>query len=149
MKLNIINDYNSKTSYNIDSFKKLLKKILSDYKITEAKLSIILSNRKLLNKLKKNYFKLDHFTDVIVFNLEEENEPIDGEIYISVDDVLQNSILYKESFHDEFKRVLIHGVLHLLGFEDSTMDKKKEMTILENKYISYRLKDHLIENIIC
>ncbi len=149
MKLNIINDYNSKTSYNIDSFKKLLKKILSDYKITEAKLSIILSNRKLLNKLKKNYFNLDHFTDVIVFNLEDKNEPIDGEIYISVDDVLQNSILYKESFHNEFKRVLIHGVLHLLGFEDSTIDKKKEMTILENKYIAYRLKDYLIENAIC
>tara|TARA_B100001142_G_C14236219_1_gene617436 strand:+ start:241 stop:690 length:450 start_codon:yes stop_codon:yes gene_type:complete len=149
LKLNIINDYNSKTSYNIDSFKKLLKKILSDYKITEAKLSIILSNRKLLNKLKKNYFNLDHFTDVIVFNLEDKNEPIDGEIYISVDDVLQNSILYKESFHNEFKRVLIHGVLHLLGFEDSTIDKKKEMTILENKYIAYRLKDYLIENAIC
>lgn len=149
MKLNIINDYNSKASYNINSFKKLLKKILSDYKITEAKLSIILSNRKLLNKLKQNYFNLDHFTDVIVFNLEDENKPIDGEIYISLDDVLQNSILYKESFNNEFKRVLIHGVLHLLGFEDSTIDKKKEMTILENQYITYELKNHLIENIIC
>jgi rRNA maturation RNase YbeY len=149
LKLNIINDYNSKASYNINSFKKLLKKILSDYKITEAKLSIILSNRKLLNKLKQNYFNLDHFTDVIVFNLEDENKPIDGEIYISLDDVLQNSILYKESFNNEFKRVLIHGVLHLLGFEDSTIDKKKEMTILENQYITYELKNHLIENIIC
>ena len=149
MKLNIINDYNSKASYNINSFKKLLKKILNDYKITEVKLSIILSDRKLLNKLKKNYFNLDHFTDVIVFNLEDENKPIDGEIYISLDDVLQNSILYKESFNNEFKRVLIHGVLHLLGFEDSTIDKKKEMTILENQYITYELKNHLIVNIIC
>ena len=45
-------------------------------------LSIILSNKNLLNKLKKDYFNLDQYTDVIVFNLENENEPIDGEIYI-------------------------------------------------------------------
>ena len=149
MKLHIINDYNPQLYYNIDSFKKLLKNVLNDYKITEANLSIILSNKNLLNKLKKDYFHLDHFTDVIVFNLEDYEKPIDGEIYISIDDVLQNSKLYEKSFNNEFKRVLIHGVLHLLGLEDSTINQKKEMTKLENKYIICKLPNRLIENIKC
>ena len=147
MKLNIINDYNPKLSYNLKSFKKLVKKILNDYSITDIKLSIILSNKNLLNKLKKDYFNVDQYTDVIVFNLENKNEPIDGEIYLSIDDVLFNSKKYLKTFDNELKRVVIHGVLHLLGFEDSNKNKKKEMTELEEKYILYKLPNSLIETI--
>ena len=147
MKLNIINDYNSKLSYNQNSFKILIKNIINDYNIKDIKLSIILSNKKLLNELKKDYFNLDHFTDVIVFNLEDLDKPIDGEIYISIDDVLDNSRLYLKTFDNEFKRVLIHGVLHLLGFEDSSKKQKKQMTELEDKYISKKLPDTLIQAI--
>ena len=129
MKLNIINDYNPKLSYNQDSFKTLIENIINDYNIKDIKLSIILSNKNLLNKLKKDYFNLDHFTDVIVFNLEDSDKPIDGEIYISIDDVLDNSKLYLKTFDNEFKRVLIHGVLHLLGFEDSSKKQKKRNKI--------------------
>ena len=147
MKLNIINDYHPKLTYNLKSFKKLVKKILNDYSMTDIKLSIILSNKNLLNKLKKDYFNLDQYTDVIVFNLENENEPIDGEIYLSIDDVLFNSKKYLKTFDNELKRVVIHGVLHLLGFEDSNENKKKEMIELEEKYILYKLPDSLIDTI--
>ena len=144
MKLNIINDYNPKLTYNLNSFKKITKKILNDFNVKDINLSIILSNKNLLNKLKKDYFNLDHFTDVIVFNLEDENEDIDGEIYISIDDVLSNSKKYLKTFDNEFKRVLIHGILHLLGFEDSNKKQKQEMTKLEEKYIVYELTDNFI-----
>ena len=97
--------------------------------------------RFLLNKLKKNYFNVDQFTDVIAFNLEDENESIDGEIYISIDDVLNNADKYEQSFNLEFKRVLIHGALHLLGFEDNTDEKKSIMTKLENKYMALDNED--------
>ncbi len=144
MKLNIINDYNPKLTYNLNSFKKITKKILNDFNVKDINLSIILSNKNLLNKLKKDYFNLDHFTDVIVFNLEDKNEDIDGEIYISLDDVLSNSKKYLKTFDNEFKRVLIHGILHLLGFEDSNKKQKQEMTKLEEKYIVYELTDNFI-----
>ena len=144
MKLNIINDYNPKLTYNLNSFKKITKKILNDFNVKDINLSIILSNKNLLNKLKKDYFNLDHFTDVIVFNLEDKNEDIDGEIYISIDDVLSNSKKYLKTFDNEFKRVLIHGILHLLGFEDSNKKQKQEMTKLEEKYIVYELTDNFI-----
>ena len=79
-------------------------------------------------------------TDHAPHTLEEKNNPIDGEVYISIDDVLENSIEYKENFNVEFKRILIHGILHLLGYIDDTSDKKKLMTDQENKYIKLNSK---------
>jgi len=60
---------------------------------------------------------------------------IDGEIYISIDDVKENSKKYSQTFNNEFKRVIIHGILHLLGFKDDSVKKKNIMNKLENKYI--------------
>ena len=134
--INIINDYGDNISPHKIRIKKILENLFKDQKILEAKLSIILSNKFLLNKLKKNYFNIDQFTDVIAFNLEDKNEPVDGEVYISIDDVLDNAHRYKEPFNLEFKRVLIHGTLHLLGFEDNTNENKTIMTKLEDKYIA-------------
>ena len=134
--ISILNDYNKNISFNSSSIETIIKKILSKYNISDASISIILSNKTLLNKLKKDYFNLNHFTDVIAFNLEEKGEPLDGEVYISIDDVSENSKEYRVDFNDEFKRVIIHGVLHLIGFEDNTKQAKKEMTTLENSYMT-------------
>ena len=60
---------------------------------------------------------------------------IDGEVYISIDDVIDNAKIYKKSFDDEFKRVLVHGLLHLIGYNDDTVKQKEDMRILEDKYI--------------
>ena len=139
--INIINDYGDNISPHKTCIKETLENLFKDQKKSEAKVSIILSNKFLLNKLKKNYFNADQFTDVIAFNLENENEPIDGEVYISIDDVLDNAHRYKESFNLEFKRVLIHGILHLLGFEDNTNENKTIMTKLEDKYIALNNED--------
>tara|TARA_Y100000994_G_scaffold111073_1_gene91308 strand:+ start:285 stop:731 length:447 start_codon:yes stop_codon:yes gene_type:complete len=141
--ISILNDYNKNISFNSSSIETIIKKILSKYNISDASISIILSNKTLLNKLKKDYFNLNHFTDVIAFNLEEKGESLDGEVYISIDDVSENSKEYKVDFNDEFKRVIIHGVLHLIGFEDNTKQAKKEMTTLENSYMTF-IKEKLI-----
>ena len=134
--INIINDYKNNLDYNEDSIKSLFKNILMDYNHKSANISIILSNQKLLNELKQQYFDVDQYTDVIAFNLEDKNEDIDGEVYVSIDDILENSIEYKTEFNEEFSRILIHGCLHLLGFDDKSDIEKKEMTELENKYLS-------------
>ena len=134
--INIINDYKNNLDYNEDSIKSLFKNILIDYNQKSASISIILSNQKLLNELKKQYFNADQYTDVIAFNLEDKNDDIDGEVYVSIDDILENSIEYKTEFNEEFSRILIHGCLHLLGFDDKSDIQKKVMTELENKYLS-------------
>jgi probable rRNA maturation factor len=144
--ITVINDYGDTISVNDLLIKKNLENLFQDQQVSDAKVSIILSNKFLLNQLKKNYFKVNQFTDVIAFNLEDENDPIDGEVYISIDDVLDNAKKYEQSFNLEFKRVLVHGTLHLLGFEDNTKENKSIMTQLENKYIA--LDDENIISII-
>ena len=139
--INIINDYGNKISFKTKLINQLIENLLFKHDILDAKISIILSNKILLNKLKKDYFNLNHFTDVIAFNLEQEGNPLDGEIYISIDDVLENSEQYKVTFNDEFKRVIIHGLLHLLGFKDETNKQKNEMTQLENINMTFILEE--------
>ena len=135
--INITNDYGNKISFKKKLIKNLIENLVFKHNIVDAHISIILSNKILLNKLKKDYFNLNQFTDVIAFNLEGEGEPLDGEIYISIDDVFENSEQYKVTFNNEFKRVIIHGILHLLGFKDETNKQKSEMTKLENINIAF------------
>ena len=135
--IEVTNDYNSNLSYDIKSIKYLFEQVFNKENIHSAKLSLILSDRKYLNELKKEYFGLDYFTDVIAFNLNEKNENINGEIYVSIDDVILNSKQFNESINQEFKRIIIHGLLHVIGYNDDTDKNKNNMTKLENKYMSF------------
>ena len=135
--IEVTNDYNSNLSYDRKSIKYLFEQVFNKENIHSAKLSLILSDRKYLNELKKEYFGLDYFTDVIAFNLNEKNEDINGEIYVSIDDVILNSKQFNESINQEFKRIIIHGLLHVIGYNDDTDKNKNNMTKLENKYMSF------------
>ncbi len=135
IQIDISNDYNGSLSYDKQIIINLLTNTLKSENFNFAKISIILSNKEYIRKLKKEYFNVDVYTDVIAFNLEDDDENLDGELYISIDNVLENSKIYNVSLDDEFKRVLIHGVLHLVGYNDSNDKEKKNMTMLENKYI--------------
>jgi rRNA maturation RNase YbeY len=135
IEINISIDYKPSLSYNSNNIKRLSKKVLTSENFPKGKISIILSNREYLNKLKKDYFNIDVYTDVIAFNLEDKNDCLDGEIYISIDDVLENSKIFSKSINDEFARILIHGILHLLGYDDKTELQKDKMSQLENHYL--------------
>tara|TARA_Y100000994_G_scaffold245829_1_gene248062 strand:+ start:1220 stop:1663 length:444 start_codon:yes stop_codon:yes gene_type:complete len=132
---NIINDYNEKLLFDISLVNQLVNSVFLGEGQSKAELNIILTNRETLSSLKKQYFNVDQFTDVIAFNLEDKDEDIEGEVYISIDDVLENSKTFSVTFNNEFKRVLIHGVLHLLGYDDHEEDDIKIMRDLEQKYL--------------
>ena len=135
ISINILNDFNIELSYKKQLIDNCVKEILISKKINNAEISIILTDKEYLSKLKKTYFKVDQYTDVIAFNLEDENEDIDGEIYISIDNVLDNSKIFNTTFSNEFSRVLIHGVLHLMGYNDDNESNIKKMRALEDKYL--------------
>ena len=135
ISINILNDFNIELSYEKQLIDNCIKEILISKKINNAEISIILTDKEYLSKLKKTYFKVDQYTDVIAFNLEDENEDIDGEIYISIDNVLDNSKIFNTTFSNEFSRVLIHGVLHLMGYNDDNESNIKKMRALEDKYL--------------
>ena len=85
--------------------------------------------------MKKEYFKKNVYTDVIAFNLNEDNEELDGELYLSFETIKNNAALYNQSLENEIKRVVAHGLLHLIGYEDNNSARKKEMTKIEDNCI--------------
>ena len=144
INIDIINDYHSKITINDSQIKFLYNRILKNHKIKNIELSLILSNRNYLNQLKMKYFNQNYYTDVIAFNLNNQDEDIVGEIYVSIDDIKQNAEKFNVTFNDEFKRIIIHGLLHIIGYKDDTQNKKQIMTSFENKYMLF-IDDEIIE----
>ena len=134
--ITIYNDYSPRFSYNQEQIKKLVLNIFEEKLFLNIKLSIIFTKREFLSEMKKKYFNVNQYTDVIAFNLENNKESLDAEIYISIDDVKENAKNFSDSFEEEFKRIIIHGSLHLIGYNDTTKKEIELMRSLENKYLS-------------
>ena len=91
-----------------------------------------------LLEINKKYLQHDYYTDIITFDLSEDPKVIDAEIYISMDRVRENSRTHSIKLQDEIDRILIHGLLHLLGFKDSTETEKEIMRKEENRLLDNR-----------
>lgn len=84
--------------------------------------------------LNKQYLNHQTLTDIITFDYSEKSR-ISGDIFISIDRVTENANTYSRSFNEELGRVMVHGVLHLLGYKDKTEVDKKEMRDKENQFL--------------
>ena len=133
-------DYVEKPDIDENWVHSVCENILMDSNQDEASITFIFSNDDKLRKLKKEYFGEDVFTDTISFNLEEESDPIEGEVYISLERVSENAHTFQQDFITEYKRVIIHGCLHLLGHNDELPEDKTKMTELEETYLSHNIK---------
>ena len=136
ISVQLIYDIEETADLDDDWLDSICKNTLIDNNQNTATISIILTNDKKLLQLKNQYFQQDVLTDVITFNLEEDGDPIDGEIYISLNRVSENATEFKQDTSGELKRVIIHGCLHLLGYDDQTPKGKKTMTCMEDHYLS-------------
>lgn len=103
-----------------------------------GEVNIIFCDDKYLCKLNKKYLNQNTLTDVITFNFSNQKNKIAGDIFISIDTVKTNGKYYKVSFSDELCRVMVHGVLHLIGYNDKLSDEKDLMTEKEDHYLSLR-----------
>ena len=116
-----------------------LKRFLEEVIFNEGKalnqLSYIFCSDEYLLKINQDFLKHDTYTDIITFNFGNASG-IDGEIYISVDRVRENATQYSSSFKRELFRVIIHGVLHLVGYRDK---KKSESRVMRDKEDYYLL----------
>jgi rRNA maturation RNase YbeY len=89
-----------------------------------------------LLQINKEYLNHNYLTDIITFDNSEEEGLIESDIFISIDRVKDNSIEFQENFERELKRVMIHGLLHLIGYGDKSPKEKIEMRKREEAYLS-------------
>ena len=126
-----------KAGYNIDEI--AIKKWIKNTIIAEGKkvgdIQYILCNDSQLHMINKRFLNHNTFTDIITFPSTEYKGIISGDIYISLDRVIENSTEHNTTFVDELNRVMVHGVLHLLGYKDSTPSEKKQMRSKEDYYL--------------
>ena len=121
-----------------NGIKELIEKVWQAESNDSASLTIILVDDIFIKKLNRGYLHEDSVTDVIAFPLSDEVEDVfEGEIYISVDRVLENASIYNVESGDELKRMAVHGVLHFLGYKDKSDTEKHAMTARENYYLSH------------
>lgn len=98
--------------------------------------TLIFTGDDYLSDLKKQFFQVDQFTDVIAFRLNDYAEQsVEGEIYISLPRAQENAGIYNEPFAKEVARLIIHGGLHLLGFNDKTDLEQQAMRKKEEEYL--------------
>lgn len=104
-------------------------------------LDFIFCSEEYLLQINRQFLNHDYHTDIITFSLDDTAlDSVTGEIYISVDMVKSNAILYGVSVNEELHRVIFHGVLHLCGYGDKTPNEKSIMTGKENDNINKYLK---------
>jgi probable rRNA maturation factor len=104
---------------------------LNGYKIGE--LNYIFCSDDYLLEVNKQYLEHDYYTDILTFDNSEEDTKLEGDIFVSIDRVRDNASTLDIGFESEFRRVLIHGMLHLMGYEDSTDELKLRMRAKEDE----------------
>lgn len=98
-------------------------------------INFILCNDDYLLEINKEFLKHDFYTDIITFDY-SVNKTISGDLYISLERIRENAELYDSSFIEELVRVMIHGILHLVGYKDKTKSETKIMREKENYYVT-------------
>ena len=126
---------NSFTLKNKRKIKNWLKDTIVNEKKKVGDINYIFCSKQYLKKMNNDYLSKNYETDVISFDFSKDNK-ISGDIYISSETVKKNSIIFNVCFNNELKRVMVHGLLHLLNYNDKSKQDQKIMREKENFYIN-------------
>lgn len=117
------------------SIRNWLGEVIVDLGFRTGEIAFIFTDDNFLREINRSFLEHDYNTDVITFDLSGESGKIDGEIYISTETVKQNAVLYKTLFYEEIKRVMVHGILHLAGYDDVNKKDRIQMRKMEDYYL--------------
>jgi probable rRNA maturation factor len=131
-------NFNYESDFNLDNEDAIASwlsaVILSENK-TEGEINYIFCDDEYLHKINLEYLNHDTLTDIISFDYTMGNE-ISGDIFVSIERVIDNAKDYNTSFENELKRVLVHGVLHYCGYKDKSEDDEVKMRIKEDEKLT-------------
>ncbi len=113
-------------------------KVIKQHSYSVSALNYIFCTDDQLHKINLEHLGHDTYTDIITFDYSDDDGVVESDIYISLDRVKENAEDLGKSFDEELHRVLIHGVLHLIGYDDKTQKEKLEMRKKENTCLSLR-----------
>jgi rRNA maturation RNase YbeY len=111
-----------------------VERALAGERVNGGSVSIVLVDDDALLELNRTHLAHDYYTDVITFGLEAD--PLEGEIYISVDRAREQAREVGDTLGRELRRLAIHGALHLAGYDDATDAERRRMTELEDHYLT-------------
>jgi probable rRNA maturation factor len=119
-----------------NKYKRWLKAIAENdgYKITD--LNYIFCTDEYLHKINLDYLNHDTYTDIITFDNSEEEKLIEGDIFVSIERIIDNAEKLESGVEKEIQRVMSHGLLHLMGYKDKSKKDKKIMREMEDRCIS-------------
>ncbi|MFQ6614986.1 MAG: rRNA maturation RNase YbeY [Fidelibacterota bacterium] len=115
----------------------IVNQVWTTHAVHNADLTIIFGDDALLSRLKEEFFHVRQLTDVIAFRLNDDREPSpEGEVYISLPRARENAAQYQEPEAREIARLVIHGCLHLLGFDDRSEEEQLAMRSREDELLA-------------
>ncbi len=141
MPVNIFFNYSAFQPPPKDKLIQLTKAVLQQENRDAGQINIIFTNNEEIFSLNAQYLNHHYYTDVIAFYYSKSG-PVEGDVFISLDKVHENSLEYGSGLEKEVLRVLIHGILHLAGYTDESNEEKENMHQLEDHYI-----DHYYRNL--
>ena len=137
--MHLINFFSEKKTFEVsqkDKLRLLLKEVCKQENAQLSFINCVFCSDEYLLQINKKHLKHNFLTDIITFDFSEKKDQIEGDLYISVDRVKENAKKYGDTFKIETIRVVLHGLLHLIGYKDKSEKEKKRMRVLENKYVS-------------
>ncbi len=133
-----------KIAINDLSVEKLARKILSEKSLNnKAVISIIFCDNKTLNNFKIKYFDEDVFTDIVTFKIEDKPF-LEAELYISTEMAIENAKEFKVSLDNEIIRLISHGILHLIGYDDRNNSSSKKMFSVQEEIVE-KFEDSILD----
>jgi len=137
-KLQIFNPSGYKLPFSLALIPRLIRLIEKGENIQFSLLEIIFTDEEKIIEINSKYLDRDYVTDIISFRYDEEhsNEAIEGSLYCCAPRIEEQSREFQTDPAEEFLRIIAHGALHLTGYNDQTVEDKKQMTGLEDHYLA-------------
>ena len=125
------------TYRNFTSLKRWLTGIIEKHNLSSGAIAIVFVSDDYLLSVNRDFLNHDYYTDVLTFDY-SECKTVNGDILVSIERVKDNAIKYNVEFNHELDRVILHGMLHMLGYDDSSSEGIQVMRKIEDTYLEDR-----------